>query len=63
MSDLLPITLDDEIICIRREIAMRERVFPRWVSGGKMKAHNAEHEIAVMRAVLERLLRIERGEP
>lgn len=57
-DDLVPISLDDEIICVRREIGMRERVYPRWVAGGKMKQHNAEREIAVMKSVLESLYRL-----
>jgi hypothetical protein len=49
------ITIDDEIACVRREIAMRQRVYPAWVAKGKMKQEKADHEIAAMRAVLIRL--------
>ena len=58
MSDMFPIGVEDQIICVRREIGMRERVYPRWVAAGKMKPHMAEREIAVMKAVLESLLRL-----
>ena len=55
MSDLLGISLHEMIVCIEREIAMRRRVYPRWVDAGKMKMDRAEREIEVMEAVLARL--------
>lgn len=58
MTDLFaeePVPLLEQMLCVQREIAMRERVFPRWVASGKMKQHMAEREITVMRAVLETL--------
>lgn len=62
MSELFPPTLVEEILCIRRELAMRERVYPRWVAEGKMKPAMAEREIAWMRAVLDRLTALDEGE-
>lgn len=47
-----PITKADKIRCLKREVAMRERNYPRWVDNGKMKQHDADREIAVMKAVL-----------
>jgi hypothetical protein len=56
MNDGAPsIPFADQIACVRREIAMRERVYPKWVNAGRMKADAAEREIAAMRAVLETL--------
>jgi hypothetical protein len=49
------ITLDRQIACVRREIALRERVYPKFVSGGRMKQAAADDEIAAMKAVLETL--------
>ena len=49
------ITLADEISCIRREIGMRESVYPRRVRAGKMNPKIADRETAVMKAVLARL--------
>ena len=49
------ITLADEIACIRRELAMRRRVYPNWVKTGRMKAAEADTELARMQAVLTRL--------
>lgn len=57
MSDgLFPITLDDEVACVRREIAMRERAYPRWVAQGRMTQEKANDELRAMRAVLSRLV-------
>lgn len=55
----MTITLEQQIKSVRREIAMRERVYPAWVRGGKMKQENADYEIEAMKSVaatLETLL-------
>jgi hypothetical protein len=41
--------------CIERELKMRRRVYPRWVSTGKMSQPQANREIALMEAILARL--------
>ena len=46
------ITLGMQVACVRREIQMRERVYPKLVGAGKMKRHIADIEMAAMRAVL-----------
>jgi hypothetical protein len=38
--------------CAERELKMRERVYPRWVAGGKMTASKADTEIAIMREIV-----------
>lgn len=58
MSDLFPDALPDlaaQIAEVRREIAQRERVYPRWVASGQMKQATADRQMAVMRAVLNTL--------
>jgi hypothetical protein len=53
---MLPeITLDMQIACIRRELAMRQRVYPKWVSAGRMKQAEADKELAAMQAVHDTL--------
>lgn len=42
-----------KLTAVKREIKMRERVYPRWVAEGRMKADQAEREIAVMKAIAE----------
>lgn len=55
---LLPITLDYQIAAVRREIAMRESVYPRLLANGRMSPNDARHELALMRAVLETLTKL-----
>lgn len=47
--------INGQIACVKREIAMRERVYPKWIAAGRMKAEMAEREIDTMRGVLETL--------
>ena len=46
------ITLEEMESEIKREIKMRERVYPRWVENGKMSKHEADLQILIMRACL-----------
>lgn len=39
----------------RRELRMRESVYPRWVANGKMTQARADYELRVMREIAERL--------
>jgi hypothetical protein len=55
------VTLDDMIVCVRREIGMRKRVYPRWVESLKMSAGEATREIEVMEAVYTHLLAEKEG--
>jgi len=52
----MKISLVEQIACVRREIAMRERVYTRQISAGRLKAESAAHEIAAMQAVLRTLV-------
>jgi hypothetical protein len=46
----------DMVACVDREIMMRKRNYPRWVSAGKMPDVQAVKEIARMTAVREALI-------
>ena len=61
VNDLLPITLDDQIAAVKREIAMRERVYPRQVFNRKMSQKTADRELALMRAILNTLTELSSG--
>ena len=50
------IALADPIACVRREIALRRAVYPRWVEIGRITQAKAAHEVACMEAVLEQLI-------
>lgn len=49
------IGLDQQLAAVRREIALRRNVYPRWVAGGRMKQEKADAEIATMQAVHDAL--------
>ena len=55
MSDLFPITLDEMIREVEREIALRRRVYPNWIASGRLKRDKAERQIKVMEAVTAEL--------
>lgn len=48
----ISISLEDQIRCVAREIAMRKRIYPRWVNTGRMTREEADREIALMQEVL-----------
>jgi hypothetical protein len=56
------ITLWAQVQCVRREMAMRKRVYARRVQDGKMSQVTADRELAEMAAVYETLQRLERAE-
>jgi hypothetical protein len=45
------VSLEEQIASVRREIKLRQAVYPKWVAGGRMKQVNASREIAAMIAV------------
>jgi hypothetical protein len=57
------IDLDAQIAAVNREIAMRKRVYPRWIETGRMKQAEADHQIAAMQAVLATLMRTRANAP
>ena len=46
------ITVEEMTDEVRREIKMRERVYPRWIENGKMSKYEADLQILKMRACL-----------
>ena len=58
-----PITLDEQIECVKREIGMRRRVYPRWIEAWRMTEERADHEIAAMEAVLATLESLRPAQP
>jgi hypothetical protein len=57
---LFPVSLEEMIACVERELKMRERVYPRRLADGRMSAQQVEREMRHMRAVLD-TLRADRG--
>lgn len=59
-SNLFPevrprVSIEAQIECVERELAMRNRVYPRLVDAGKMSQRQADKEIEAMQAVVETL--------
>ena len=50
------IDLNDLLGCARRELALRQRCYPKWVAKGTMSEKKAEKEIAQMRSVVDFLV-------
>lgn len=55
LMEMPPPGIDAQIKCVEREVAMRERVYPRWVASGKMKSQVAAYELLAMQTVLQTL--------
>lgn len=56
----------DLVECAKRELALRQRVYPKWVESGRLDARKADHEIECMKAIASRLEKIrdeEAGQP
>lgn len=53
--------IDEALGCVRRELAMRKRVYPRQVALGRMTPQKAAAEEVGMRAVLRLLLEMRHG--
>ena len=56
-------TLDEQIDCVKREIGMRERVYPKWVQLRRLSQEQADRELGRMRAVLNTLQNLKRAAP
>lgn len=46
------VTLERKLRCAKRELALRRKVYPRWVQKGRMTADEAIEEIAVMEQIV-----------
>lgn len=55
------VQLTDQIACVERELKMRRRVYPRWVSQGKLQQVGADLELQRMTAVLRSLVALRDG--
>jgi hypothetical protein len=56
MADLLPVSLEEEIAAVEREIGLRKRVYPGRVQGKRMSQDRADREIQIMEAILDLLV-------
>lgn len=56
-------SLDRQIACVKREIAMRASVYPKFVERKKMSQAKADEELATMRDVLSTLTEVQSASP
>ena len=47
------ITAHDKLRCAERELALRRRVYPRWVNDGKITHREARQELDLMQAIAD----------
>lgn len=47
------VDLNDLLGCCRRELAFRQRLYPKWIEKGSMTEKKAEREIELMRSVCD----------
>ena len=56
----MTVSLDQQIACVRREIALRKNVYAKRVSSYQMRQSEADHEIAAMQAVHDTVMAVKR---
>lgn len=56
-------TIADQLASARRELKMRQRVYPQWVATGRLRQDIADHEIACMAAIVTTLEGLAPPEP
>lgn len=50
------VDLNDLLACCRRELAFRQRCYPKWVAKGTLTETKAEKELELMRSLCEFLV-------
>ena len=55
----MSVSLEDQIACLKREIALRKNVYPGFVARGRMKQSDADREIERMTAALHTLIALQ----
>lgn len=57
------VSLEAQVKCAKRELALRINVYPGWVNGGRMNKFKAEEEIEAMRGIVKTLEGLIRDRP
>lgn len=60
---MMTIALTEQIAEVKREIAMRKRVYPRRIADARMTQEQADRQIAAMEAVLATLQSVTKPSP
>lgn len=48
-------SLSELVKCAKRELAMRQNAYPKWVAAGRMRGDVAQHEIECMTQIVSLL--------
>ena len=59
----MPISLEQKIKCVGREIGLRRNVYPKFLMSGRITQEKADYEIAAMEAVLATLQGLRPAQP
>ena len=62
MADMFAPTLNEQIAELERELAMRERAYPRWIAAKTLKQDVADRQVARLKASIATLSRL-RSDP
>jgi hypothetical protein len=54
----MAVSLQSQVECAKRELAMRRRVYPRFIENGSMTGQKANQELAAMEAIVATLQRL-----
>jgi len=60
---MMPISLEQQIKCVGREIGLRRNVYPKFLMSGRITQEKADYEIAAMEAVLATLQGLRTEQP
>lgn len=61
MNGLFPVSIDEQIAEVERELKMRGFVYRQRVAAGKLSQKKADEQIAAMEAALETLKKVRDG--
>lgn len=53
------ITLAEQMAEAQRELALRRKCYPQWVTSGKLDAGDAYYQLQAMEAILRTLMRLD----
>ncbi|MFO0386339.1 MAG: hypothetical protein ACK505_06140 [Flavobacteriales bacterium] len=56
----MQITIEEEIRELKRELALRNRLYPEWVKLCKLRPEEARYQIACLQSTLKRLEAIDK---
>lgn len=53
------ITLEEQIAEAQRELALRKKCYPQWITSGKLDAGDATYQLRVMEAIVKTLMTLD----